>query len=384
MIFKNLFFQIVLAFIIAIFCISNFFSGNAKFENEALGTETLPYQAVNKSNQAIHIQKISEEEFLPFLSDYKKRGEKQSIFFMGNSQTHSINQKKTGQINYIEILNNKYFNTNTEILCYSMPNANLQEFYLAYSFFKDKIKINELVVPLFFDDLREEGIRDVFFPYIIKKHFLLDSFNLMNKKLNQQLVSYWRSYSETTTNHLKDDQDILALKETVQENVEKKINRVLEDNIAAWNNRSNVRGSFFIWLYQFRNTILGIKASTIRKMIPQRYDNNMNALNLILDDCKKNNIKVLLYIPPIRSDVNIPYEKNSYEKFKNEIITLTNSNSDFIKFANLEKIIPGNLWGYKSPTNLLEKREVDYMHFQFHGHEILADSLSNYLQINKK
>ena len=63
-----------------------------------------------------------------------------------------------------------------------------------------------------------------------------------------------------------------------------------------------------------------------------------------------------------------------------ENIALTNS--EFIQFYNFEKIVPGELWGYKGSTNLLEKREVDYMHFQYKGHQILADSLIKYLNTN--
>jgi len=43
-------------------------------------------------------------------------------------------------------------------------------------------------------------------------------------------------------------------------------------------------------------------------MIPQRYDDNIEALKYLLIECKKDNVKVLLYIPPIRKDVPLPYQ----------------------------------------------------------------------------
>jgi hypothetical protein len=43
----------------------------------------------------------------------------------------------------------------------------------------------------------------------------------------------------------------------------------------------------------------------------------------------------------------------------------------------------GYLWGYKASTNLLDKREVDYMHFKYKGHQILADSIYKHLSFIK-
>ena len=49
--------------------------------------------------------------------------------------------------------------------------------------------------------------------------------------------------------------------------------------------------------------------------------------------------------------------------------------------ANYESIVPGELWGYKEATNLMDEREIDFMHFQYRGHQILADSLQVQLDI---
>ena len=110
-------------------------------------------------------------------------------------------------------------------------------------------------------------------------------------------------------------------------------------------------------------------------MIPQRYEYNMHALELIIEECIKSNIKVLLYIPPIRSDITIPYDRNDYTKYKSTVESLTKKYPNKVFYKNFEGIIPGNLWGYKEATNLKNDREVDFMHFQYRGHQILADSL---------
>lgn len=374
--------QLILGFIGAFLIVNWFFSEKQKFDELALGTETVTYTARNFKNENIHISKIDRFEESSFISSYQKAINKNSILFLGNSQTHSINQMKQGQVNYIRLLSDSDINNKLNVVCHSMPNAGLQEFYLSYMYWKDKIKIKTLVIPLFFDDLREDGIRDVFFPNLIKNRFLIkDSLSYIGNKLNANLKSYWSSNTkENKSAEELENKDISALKETVQEDVENKINIFLQKNCKSWSYRENVRGDFFVWIYQLRNTVLGIKANTVRKMIPQRYKDNMEALDLILSDCKKNNIKVLLYIPPIRSDVPIPYDRKAYNFFKKQVQKKCVNEKNIFFYCDLDTIIPGKYWGYKESTNLLEKREVDYMHFQFEGHKILADSLHNQLK----
>lgn len=363
--------QIILSTFLAFCIILLFFSGKNNFENLALGTDTVTYLAKDKFNNSIHVVRIDEQEGTPFLNAWKDRGKKKVIFFLGNSQTHSINQKKEDEINMIELLHDTLNSFNVDVLCNSFPNASMQEFYLSYKYWQRNLPIKTLVIPVFFDDFREDGIRDVFFDRLVKTKFVLpDSSNKLIQKINLNLKSYWGSkvILESTEKN----------EATTQERVEYSINKYLENYIVIWNQRENVKGDFFVWLYKFRNTIFGIKAQTIRKMIPLRYEFNIEALKLIIADAKNYNIKVILYIPPIRKDVNLPYEKVDYQKFKGEILNLNSFNCKVLDF---DDIVPGKFWGFKEATNLLEQREVDYMHFQFKGHQILADSL--YQHINE-
>ena len=374
--------QILLGIILSYFIISRFFSGNQKFENFALGTSTVQYNAIDANRNLMHISKANNEELASFLKGYDERGKKNVLLFLGNSQTHSINQKKEGEVNFIELLNLQNQKKENEVLCFSIPNANLEEFYVSFQYLNDKLKIKELIIPIFFDDLREEGIRDVFFTKLFSDHFLVSDTNLLlNKKVNKVLRSYRLAY-DNPKNSENNSSDLKALKETVQESVEKKLNEKLSQTLPAWNNRTNVRGDFFVWLYKLRNTLLGIKATTIRDIIPEKYKQNLSYLDLMIRECLQQKIKVVLYIPPIRSDVQIPYSQYEYKNFKKTIAAKAETNPKKVLYLNFEKIIPGYLWGYKEATNLIETREIDFMHFQFKGHQILADSLSKYIEIN--
>ena len=132
-------------------------------------------------------------------------------------------------------------------------------------------------------------------------------------------------------------------------------------------------------LYLLRNSIFGIKATSTRKMIRGRYIKNKNAYIDILNLALDNNVEVLVYIPPIRNDIKIPYDLTEYTKFKNEIEAIAYSKKAF--FINLEELVPSKFWGIKPSTNLKGESEIDFMHFQTEGHSLLADAI--FKEINK-
>ena len=239
--------QLLLAFLFAFSIIQFGFSGNTKFEDLALGTETSSYFAKNSFNEPIHISRIDDNEEPKFINTYKNSGKSKTVLFLGNSQTHSINQIKKDQINFIQIIDDSLNSSHSSVFCQSIPNANLQELLLSYLYWRNKIHIKTLVLPLFFDDLREDGIRDVFYPNLINKRFLIpDSSSSIVKKINKNLRSYWSQAIIPKNN--------LELGQTVQERVENNLNVYFNDNVQSWNYRENVRGNFFVWLYKLRKT----------------------------------------------------------------------------------------------------------------------------------
>ncbi|RYE56807.1 MAG: hypothetical protein EOP48_07205 [Sphingobacteriales bacterium] len=151
------------------------------------------------------------------------------------------------------------------------------------------------------------------------------------------------------------------------------LNRWLDSNFFAWSYRPTVRGELFNKLYNLRNSLFQIDATTKRKMIPARMINNLNALDYILSDASRLGIRVLIYIPPIRRDAPLPYDSLEYESFKQTIQARAATTG--VKFINLEALVPGSLWGLKEATNTSGKKELDYMHFQNGGHILVANAL---------
>ena len=162
-----------------------------------------------------------------------------------------------------------------------------------------------------------------------------------------------------------------------QEITEEFLNTKLSEFSKVWDNRDNLRVKFLQNLRKLRNFIFNINAQSTRKTIPQRYEDNILALKQIIQSSKNNNIKLFLYIPPLRNDVKIPYDINEYNNFKKDMHTLAR-NEELLLF-DFESIIPPEYWGFK---NFSSFKELDFMHFRQKGHNILSDKLYQKLSEN--
>ena len=329
----------------------------------AFGQETVGSHAIGENGDIIHLEN-SLNDFDILKKDWVNRGENKIILLLGNSQYHTINQMKKGDIVVSQILYNFFLKYRYDFITSSLPNVNLQEQYLILEYFSKDLPINLLVLPVFMDDMREDGIRSNLSEYF-KNDIRYDAKNNVVKKLNKIQINQGENSGT-------------ALYETTQEKVEIWINQTLNQYSVNWSKRGTLRSELFLKLYFMRNTIFGITPSSKRKKVIGPYNNNLDAYRLILDHCKNNNIDVLVYIPPIRNDVPIPYYKKEYEKFKLEIESIANLYSS--KFFNFENIIPPSYWGSKKSTTLENNFELDFMHFQYAGHKILADTLSGYIK----
>jgi len=337
------------------------FSGNRSFEEAALGSLTAVHEAQGPQGENTHCQRINEEDqtaFLEFVSKYAS-----TILFLGNSQTHSINQKKEGEAVYPELIQKRL--DSIAILTHSMPNANLQEFLVSHAWWTEQINPEMVVVPAFMDDLREDGLRGDFLKSIVSGGYQMETSHPLEVKLNEQLDFLTNPPSEAGSE---------SKEQTPQDISEAALNDWLSEHTSVWRNRANARGDLFLGLYGFRNKLFGINASTQRKMIPARYDRNLKALDLLCTRAGENGQRVLVYIPPIRTDVAPPYDPEEYLNFKRDIESQAQRH-DHVVFANLEDIVPGPLWGLKASTDGSGEPELDFMHFQFSGHEILANGL---------
>ena len=123
------------------------------------------------------------------------------------------------------------------------------------------LPVKTLVLPLVFDDTRETGLREnlqslVLLPAIKER---LAETSIGKKLIDQCAVS------------IVADKQQQAKDQTIQDQSEKYLNDKLASYSEVWANRPHLRGEFFVSLYKFRNYILGINASSKRRVVRGSY-----------------------------------------------------------------------------------------------------------------
>ena len=309
-----------------------FFEDNQKFDQLALGEEVVKVTNYINNKPILCGSFAQLDKCLSYLKD---KSFNKKILWIGNSQLNSVNQGNLNTTKTASLRVSKYFyDRNVGVITFAAPNISFQEYSAIIEYLKKKIDFDIIILPLVFDDTREDGVRKSF---------------LVNKEKNKNI------------------------QKTLQEISESKIILYLDKHI-KWNDiRSAAQGKIYTFLYQSRNFVFNINPTSTRKFIKPIFDKNILSLEKILKKLKKENIKTILYVAPLRNDIKIPYSEIEYSYFKRHTKNLSTKYSSY--FYNLENIVPGFLWGEKAGTKIGVDTEVDFMHFKEQGHAILGKNI---------
>ena len=337
------------------------FPDNENFEDFALGKVTKTVEGY-LGNEKIHCRTLedSDECFSSLLS----RGLEKRALWIGNSQLHAINNPEKNSQPASVIAAQKLRKKKIDLITFSQPNSSLLENLITIEYLHKKYDFDFLILPLVFDDTRESEVRSdisrVFQDQRFKDYFGKNKFKRsIIKKLNSDKVEENKNLQDITENTLVE---------------------YLEDCCYWKSIRGYTQGRISLTLYKIRNSIFGINASSKRKVYPGPYQNNLESLVNILSFALIEDIEVLTYIAPIRSDFDLPYDINHYTQFINQVKNISTKNNAV--FVNLERLIPNNLWGKKDSTNTSKDLEIDFMHFNSQGHIIFGNSISELLEEN--
>lgn len=337
-----------------------------QFDELALGALTTSmFPAID--GDPIHGQYV--DTIAPVLAGFERRGMKDVVLWLGNSQLHAINQAGPEAKPASAKLHRNLAPRGFELLTFSQPNANLQEHYLVFEYLRQRLPIRVLLLPVVFDDLRETGIRDKL-TAALEDAAVREA--LATTGVGRRLLE---ANSEVAKQDVHDT-DLGGVRDTFQEHSESMLNGWLERNSSLWAARPELRGRIFNGLYQLRNRAFGISAQTKRRIIPGRYASNMEALDALLGRARANGIVVLMYIVPLRSDVATPYKESEYAKFKAEVEARAGASG--VAFANLETLVPGEYWG-QMQDQAGRGAGFDFMHFKEAGHVLLGEALEREL-----
>jgi hypothetical protein len=348
--------------------------GDVNFEELGLGFNTKSVFA-EVDGEPVHCDDFGDDRYdaALCLEAAAERGGDMALW-LGNSQLHGLNDQQEGETTAIPILRETLSQRGLDLLTLSQPNATLEEHYLMFEHVRARLPLRLLILPVVMDDLREFGVRRGV------AHVLGDpatSAALADTPTGQALVEKYTPEAPTVTDGATDgatDADLDGLDQTVQEVTEEALTGWLRKHWRLWKARPQLRGQLITQLKAARKSAFRVTPSTKRPMMPAHYHPNMSALRATIQSARAHDIDVLLYIPPIRSDVEIPYVAEEYARFKEEIEQLAAETGS--GFVNLELLVPGELWGMKASTTLSKEPEYDFMHFKAAGHRLLADALA--------
>ena len=139
--FKSLF--ILITFFGLIYIVNNYSDSN--LSDPAMMGETFDVIAKNKDGKQIHLIDLESNLVKNVISTIDNN--KKTIFILGNSQTQSVNQLKNKQSNLIELVS--FTLPEYNVISHTMPNMNLQEFWLSFSYWNTKIPIDKVIIPVF-------------------------------------------------------------------------------------------------------------------------------------------------------------------------------------------------------------------------------------------
>ena len=344
--------ELVSGLLLGAFLIAHFLTTNTLFEDYGLGDRTSTYQA-RDGPYLTHVIRVNDEEEERLLAGWRARGKKPVCLILGYSQAHAINEMKPGEVTYSQILFERHRNDSSpiDILCQSVPNATMTEYYALFAYWQTKLPVNALILPACLDKMRTADLRPEYLQNVGISDFQIShASDSLTRALNSELARFPKQGARSE--NASQAGDDAGLKNTVQERVERMLNGYLNQNLPAWSHRADARGEVFTWLYLFRNSALGITSNTKRKVIPASYARNMEALESLLAAARRKNIKTLIYIPPVRLDISTPYDDQEYARFKTEVETVVERFREVALYQNLEDIVPGPYWGDLPPTDL--------------------------------
>jgi hypothetical protein len=299
------------------------------------------------------------------LAGFGRRGASQAALWLGNSQLHGVNQYASGQETASARLFARLHASGIDLLTLSQPNANLLEHLVLYTYLRTRLPLRLVLLPAVFDDVRDTDVRASV------------ASALTDEATRSFLSSSEVGRSILATNQSTADPDLAALDQTIQERSETYLNAWMDRHVELWDLRPEVRGTFWVWVRQLRNTVFGITPHSKRRLIEGSYAKNLAAAEVILADGQARGVRVLFYVAPLRGNVELPYVGSEYARFKQDVRNLTERYA--AGFLDLDQAVPAELFGITESRTLGAATELDFMHFQAGGHAILAERLARAL-----
>ena len=351
---------------VAVFFVLAVFKGLPEDADLALGRFTSSYFGT-VDGYPIHSRGVFDIDQIT--EGWRKRGRCPVVVWLGNSQLHGINQYQEGQENAPLLVHHRFSPQGIDVLTFSPASANLIEHYVLFEFLRQKLPIKVLVWQGMFVNQRWTTVRPEL-QSCLEDPGSVEA--LQETQTGKMILARYHTQDESATGD-----DLAGLRDTWQETCERGINDWLGRNSTLWSLRPKIRVAFFAHLSNLRTTVFRVQPHTKRKMLKGPYGTNVQALQELLEVTAEDGIKVIVYIAPMRPTEQRPYLEEEFAQWEVDVKTLADRYGAV--YADLENIIPVELWGVHEGRQLFAREQPDFWHFQASAHAILADAVNELL-----
>jgi hypothetical protein len=295
----------------------------------------------------------------------------QEWLWLGNSQLHAINQPSAGDIPAPGVASEL---VGFPVYGLSLPNASLVEHLGVVQWALSRRQPSWVILPVVYDDLRNDEYRPGWEALQASSSDFIGRLKsttagaVLAKQIARESLADTTLVQKTSLNGETSIFKWQFLAESCQTKSEDALDSLLRERFLTWARRDQMYAKLMAETYHLRNWVFGITPQTKRAMIPQRFERNMAALGEIADCCKSANIPLLIYVCPLRFDIEPPYIVADYEAWKVKVFELASRKG--AHFADLDRVVSGDVWGTFGSN-------IDFMHFRGEGHRILGTTIVN-------
>lgn len=280
----------------------------------------------------------------------------------GMSQIYAINEEQPGDRVTSEILDDSLKGSGTRVFSIAAPNLNHEELlFHVQALTQDSATTPELLVfGVCFDKMRNVDVRETMRDVLAGVPALDSTWRRSSDSLQAEFPELAQQMRRTL--------DGARLRQTLRfdQRVEQSLVRTVSGILPVVAIRSDLRTFLFERAYLLRNWMFGIKTSTKRPILADRYALNQQALVAAVRYAQQHGMHVLLYVIPLNRSAETPYITEQYNGFKSWLNQM--AITERAAFADLDTAVPDESWG-------LLYGQPDFKHFKEAGHVATAKAL---------
>ncbi len=297
----------------------------------------------------------------PCAAAWIEAGKPPAIVWFGNSQLHGVNRYKPGDKTAIMAAHDALAGQGVWLTGYSLPNISMME--IAAATYRYGLDYNPKVVvfPVVFNGLRSGSVRDEVLPLLKRP----GAARIRGTRIAKFLAP------------LMAERTVVAAPKTLADRSEDALEAGLVARAPLWAARADLRALYDYAFDMTRHRVFGVTAQTPRSLINPGYRSQMALLAALAADLHDRGVKVVLYVPPYRTDVPGPYIPAEYRQFRTELQALCKAQQ--AQCADYSDLVPGPEWGLVK-DHLSGTIDYDFMHFTAKGHAALANAIAAQVQ----